>query len=178
MFIVAKKVHPIRLVTGCVALALLIGCSGVGLDLVREVRAVETAARTQTAQAAVKTEADRIAYLEQRGWIVSDEPVSVEDLRLPDTFHADYQDYLALQESQGFDLNALAGKTIKRYTYQVRNYPGLQENIWACLLVHDKRVVGGEVYSSQGDGFIQGLTYPARSDGGQPSLFDLWRDKP
>ena len=178
MFIVAKKVHPIRLAISGAVLVLLLGVSGAGLDLVQDVQTMADTSKTQTAQAQVKSDTDRTAYLEQRGWVVSKEPVSVEELRIPDTFGPDYQEYLALQESQGFDLPALSGKTVKRYTYQVKNYPGLQENIWACLLVHNKRVVGGEVYSSQGDGFIQGLDYPARSDGGKPSLMDLWRDKP
>lgn len=61
-----------------------------------------------------------------------------------------------------FDLTQYAGKTIQRYTYAVKNFPGLQENIWASLLLYQDQVVGGEVYSNQGDGFMQGLAYPAK----------------
>ncbi|MFR4757027.1 MAG: DUF4830 domain-containing protein [Evtepia gabavorous] len=82
----------------------------------------------------IKTNADRVAFLEGYGWIVSQEPAAVEDIRLPDTFDASYDEYLSLQKSQGFDLSQYAGKTVKRYTYQVSNYPGLQEKvIWASL---------------------------------------------
>ena len=108
----------------------------------------------------VASNAERVAYLESYGWIVTPEAAAAEDIRLPDTFDASYDDYLALQKEQGFDLEAYAGKTIQRYTYQVTNYPGLQENIWACLLLYKKEVIGGEVYCSQGDGFMQGLAYP------------------
>jgi len=57
-------------------------------------------------------------------------------------------------------LTACAGKTVKRYTYGVLNYPGLREDIWASLLVYRHTVVGGEIFCSQGDGFTQGLAYP------------------
>ena len=50
---------------------------------------------------------------------------------------------------------------MKRYTYSIKNYPGLQENIWASILVYKKTVIGGEVFCNQGDGFTQGLPYPA-----------------
>ena len=104
-----------------------------------------------------------LAFLEGYGWIVSQEPAAVEDIRLPDTCDASYDEYLSLQKSQGFDLSQYAGKTVKRYTYQVSNYPGLQENIWASLLLYKKEVIGGEIYSNEGDGFIQALPYPAKT---------------
>ena len=74
---------------------------------------------------------------------------------------ADYRRaYLTLQESQGFDRHQYAGKTIQRYTYAVKNFPGLQENIWASLLLYQDQVIGGEVYSNQGDGLCRG--WPTR----------------
>ena len=110
----------------------------------------------------VKTNDDRVAYLESCGWLVGEEAANQEDIRLPDVFDDSYEAYLTLQESQGFDLTQYAGKTIQRYTYAVKNFPGLQENIWASLLLYQDQVIGGEVYSNQGDGFMQGLAYPAK----------------
>ena len=47
-----------------------------------------------------------------------------------------YQEYLALQADQGFDLEKYAGKRVKRYTYEVLNYPtgesGVQVNLLLC----------------------------------------------
>ena len=68
---------------------------------------------------------------------------------------------MALTIENTIDLTAYAGKTVKRYTYAVHNYPGLQQNIWASLLMDKKTVIGGEVFCSQGDGFTQGLAYPS-----------------
>lgn len=167
MLIIAKKVHLARLAAGIAALTLLLGFAGAGVSLAQHIHIVETSsilAPTQVSQKSVKQNEDRVAYLEHRGWVVNEEPVSVEEIRIPDTFDSSYDEYLSLQESQGFNLRACAGETIKRYTYQVKNYPGLENNIWASLLVHKKTVVGGEVYSCEGDGFTQGLDYPACTD--------------
>ena len=87
----------------------------------------------------------------------------VEAVPLPTKFDAAYQAYLTLQRSQGFDLEKYAGETIKRYTYQVKNYPGLQENIWACLLVCKHQIIGGEIFCNQGDGFTQSLEFPMKA---------------
>lgn len=162
MIIITKKLRPRRLVAGCVLFALALGVLGAGLNLIQEIQTAQVVAQAGVDPRNVKTNADRIAYLESHGWLTSPESASVEDIRLPDSFDAPYADYLALQSDQGFDLTQYAGKTIKRYTYQITNYPGLQENIWASLLIYKKDVIGGEVYCNQGDGFVQGLDYPAK----------------
>ena len=104
-----------------------------------------------------------MAYLESLGWLTAAQPSAEEALTLPTKFDAAYQAYLTLQRSQGFDLEKYAGETIKRYTYQVKNYPGLQENIWACLLVCKHQIIGGEIFCNQGDGFTQSLEFPMKA---------------
>ena len=152
MIIVAKKLRPRRLIAVLFLFVLAFGVLGTGLGLIQDI---------QKAEAVASLQADpRESY----GWIVSDEAAAVEDIRLPDTFDASYDEYLALQREQGFDLEQYSGKTIQRYTYQVINYPGLQENIWACLLLYKDEVIGGEVYCNQGDGFMQGLAYPIQQE--------------
>ena len=163
MIIITKKLHPRRLVAGCALFALALGVLGAGLGLVRDIQSAAAVADLQVDPRGIKTNADRVAFLEGYGWILSQEPAAVEDIRLPDTFDASYDEYLSLQKSQGFDLSQYAGKTVKRYTYQVSNYPGLQENIWASLLLYKKEVIGGEIYSNEGDGFIQALPSPAKT---------------
>jgi len=71
-----------------------------------------------------------------------------------------YQDYLALQSQQGFDLEKYAGKRVKRYTYEVLNYPTGETGVQANLLIRKNTVVGGEVLSPQLDGFLHGLAQP------------------
>jgi len=160
MLIVAKTLRPRRIMAWMAVAALAAGLVGAGSGLARTARDTQTAASLQADPTGIRSNQDRVAYLEKWGWITAPEPASVEDVLIPETFDPSYDDYLALQESQGFDLRAYAGKTVKRYTYAVTNYPGLQENIWASLLVDRKTVIGGEIFGSQGDGFTQGLAYP------------------
>lgn len=162
MIITAKKLRPRRLVAAC-ALALVgLGALGATLDLAQDIQTAQVVLPLQADPRNIKTNEDRVAYLESCGWLVGEEAVSQEDIRLPDAFDGAYADYLALQSAQGFDLAHYAGKTVQRYTYPVKNFPGLQEDIWASLLLYRNQVIGGEVFSNAGDGFLQGLAYPAK----------------
>ena len=160
MLIVAKKVHPRRILLCAVLLAAAAVCGGVWSGLCHGAGETQTTAGLSTDPKGIRSDEDRVAYLESWGWLVSEEPASVEEILIPEILDGSYQEYLDLQKSQGFDLTAYAGKTVKRYTYAVHNYPGLQENIWASLLMDKKTVIGGEIFCSQGDGFTQGLAYP------------------
>ena len=71
-----------------------------------------------------------------------------------------YDEYLALQSQQGFDLTQYAGKRVKRYTYEIANYPTGETGVQANLLIYKNTVIGGEVLSPQMDGFLHGLTMP------------------
>ena len=161
MFIITKKVPRRRLTAAAFLFLLTLGLFGAGLDLSGDMQVASTVPYTQPDPTGIRSNDDRIAYLEGFGWITGAEPAAVEEILLPETFGKDYKDYLNLQSEQGFDLQEYAGKTVKRYTYQIKNYPGLQENIWASLLIYKNTVIGGEVFCNQGDGFTQGLPYPA-----------------
>ena len=104
-----------------------------------------------------------MAYLESYGWVVDQQPVSVEELIIPEQLDDSYSQYIELQASQGFDLTDYQGKRVKRYTYQVANYPSGDGQVQAALLIHKNTVIGGEVLSAQPGGFIHGLARPAAS---------------
>ncbi len=164
MFIITKTVHRGRLAASALLLALTLLVVGAGTFLAQDIQAVVAPAQTLPDPTGIRSNEDRIAYLQALGWIVGEEPAAVEDVLIPEVFDASYDDYLTLQAELGFDLRHYTGKTVKRYTYQVKNYPGLRENIWATLLVHKKAVIGGEIYCNQGDGFTQSLLYPVKID--------------
>ena len=116
----------------------------------------------------VKTNDDRLAYLNGLGWQVSPQPIATEELLIPEQFDDSYQGYLQLQSDQGFDLNQYRGKRVKRYTYQLTNYPVQDEPVQIALLIYKGRVVGGQIQSSSGS-FLHGLTLPAPDSGGPAS---------
>ena len=104
----------------------------------------------------------RVDYLRSRGWEVESEPVETLSVPLPDELVEPYLSYNALQLSQGFDLTALCGKTLERYTYAVTNYPGHTEGCQADLYVCDGVIVAGDIVCTGENGFMAGLEYPAK----------------
>ena len=159
MFICPAKLRRGRLAAG--AAALLLALCGVAVLVgglsPGEVDAVSPAPASPKG---IKTNEDRVAYLESYGWQVSPEAVSVEELLIPEEFDETYDQYLALQAQQGFDLTQYKGKRVKRYTYQVTNYPSGESGVEAGLLIYKNTVVAGEVLSTKLGGFIQGLAMP------------------
>lgn len=126
------------------------------------VAAVTLAGRREQASATIspkgiRTEADRVAYLQEWGWQVNPQAALVEELELPQEFGETYSQYLALQTGQGFDLEKHAGKRVRRYTYEILNYPTGETGVVAHLLVRKNTVIGGEVI---GGSFLQGLAMP------------------
>ena len=102
----------------------------------------------------------RLRYLQSLGWEVEGQALETLDLVLPDPLTEDYLSYNALQQQQGFDLSNYCGQQVCRYTYALRNYPGIQEGVQANLYLCQDRIIAGDVcYSGEG-GFIQGLSYP------------------
>lgn len=106
----------------------------------------------------IKTAEDRAAYLRDWGWEIPDSAASVEELELPKQLGEEYSEYLKLQRDQGFDLTRQAGKRVRRYTYDILNYPGGKQGVTAHLLIYKNAVVGGEI---AGNDFLHGLKMPA-----------------
>lgn len=103
---------------------------------------------------------ERLAFIAQFGWEVSEEPIEVEDVLVPEKFDELYAGYNALQKEQGMNLSRYAGKTVKRYCYEVLNYGNTDEMVIINLLVADKKVIGGDVSSTLPEGFVHGFQRP------------------
>lgn len=149
---------------------------------------VSGAQASQPAARAVdaSTNSGRVAFLQSFGWEVSAQPVEVAEVVIPRTWGAVYDHYNALQKQQGYDLAKYRGRRVKRWTYDVKNYPAqpgasqpgasqpgasqpgapVQSGVRANLLVLDGRVIGGDISSVALDGFMQGFARqdPVRAD--------------
>lgn len=101
--------------------------------------------------------AARLSFLSQFGWTVDEEPVEICEIILPSEFNETYQKYNEIQKEQGLDLSKHAGKTCKRWTYDVKNYPGREQGVRANLLVMDGKVIGGDISSVEMNGFMHGF---------------------
>ena len=165
MFIVTARLPKRRLLAGGAALLCCCVVAAAAVILSAGGRAVTASAEVR----GIRDNDDRVAYLTQLGWTVSPEPIATEELLIPDHFDDTYADYLALQEGQGFDLSRYCGKRVKRYTYEISNYPTGESGVQISLLVYRNTVIGGEVLSPTADGLLHGLARPEASPSPAPS---------
>ena len=116
---------------------------------------------TETAAPTVSSNDSRVAFLKEKGWDVTETPTQSGQVRIPDKESEVFDRYNALQKSQGYDLSQYAGKTVMRYVYQVNNYPGATDPVYATLLVYKDQIIGGDITNTAVKGQIHGFQKPA-----------------
>ena len=104
-----------------------------------------------------KTRAQRVAFLEQFGWQVDKSTETVKNTVIPSEFDNVYTSYNNIQITQGFDLQNHKGKSAKLYNLKINNYPQNSENVFATLLVIDGKIIGGDIHSTELNGFMHGF---------------------
>ncbi|MBE6617297.1 MAG: DUF4830 domain-containing protein [Ruminococcaceae bacterium] len=105
----------------------------------------------------IKTVDDVAGFLAQFGWEVDGTPLEEVEIRIPDEFDKVMNSYNELQKKQGLDLAKYRGKTVKRYTFRVTNYPDYSGDVMANVIVYKKKVIGGDLCSADVTGFICGF---------------------
>ena len=98
----------------------------------------------------------RMNFISQAGYTVAPEPLSVNEIVIPQEFDETYTQYNLLQTESGFDLKKYSGCTVKKWTYKVTDYPGYEnsEAIQLTLLVYKGKIIGGDICSTEIDGFM------------------------
>lgn len=115
----------------------------------------------QTSAPAEGSNDARVQFLKDYGWEVTTSPTESGRVKIPEETTEVFDRYNALQKSQGYDLSQYAGKTVMRYVYRVSNYPGATEPVYATLLVHKNKVIGGDITDTAAGGHIRPLKQPA-----------------
>lgn len=156
MFVVSIKTTRKKLYA---AVGLLILCLAV--VIISPVAARETSVGVQTKYSATNAQ-ERIAFLAQFGWQVKEEPTEVVEIIIPNEFSDVYENYNELQMADGFNLKDYCGKRVKRWTYQVINYPSYEQTdlIFANVLIYEGKVIGGDICNIELDGFMHCFTPP------------------
>ncbi len=159
MFIVSMKPNVKK-----IFLFLLFGTAiGVSFYLLFQGSLVTEAAKKSAAVLTARSNEERITYLKTYGWEVGSEPLEISEVAIPVEFGKVYQEYNKIQKKQGFDLSDYAGRKVRRYTYEVTNYPDYPEDIRANLLVCEGVIIGGDICSIRLDGFMHGFARPKSS---------------
>ena len=111
-----------------------------------------------TSSVTVSGNEDRVQFLNSFGWEVASSPIQTSQVRIPAESSQVFERYNALQKYQGYDLSAYAGKTVMRYVYTVKNYPGATEPVYATLLISGNQVIGGDITDTAPTGLMQGFS--------------------
>ena len=126
-------------------------------------------ATAQTVAPSVSSNDGRVAFLRELGWEVTTSPLEAVQVKIPQEGSQKFDRYNALQKSQGYDLSQYAGKKVMRYVYQVNNYPGATEAVYATVLVYKNEIIGGDITDTTGRGKMQGFQMPATEPTGETS---------
>lgn len=102
----------------------------------------------------------RVKFLSGFGWEVKNSPTQSSQVRIPDETSQVYERYNALQKTQGYDLTGFAGKKVMRYVYEITNFPGATEPVYATILVYKDQIIGGDVTSTGANGKIRPFAMP------------------
>lgn len=152
MMVMTAKVDFKKILLGLAAVAALI------LSLILLLGGGETA---ETAAPALSSNDGRVKFLTDFGWEVTTSPRESSQVKIPAESSEVFERYNALQKSQGYDLSQYAGKNVLRYVYQINNYPGTTEPVYATVLIYKNKVIGGDVTNTAAHGHIQGFQMPA-----------------
>ena len=115
---------------------------------------------TETAAPSVSGNDGRVQFLKDFGWEVTNSPTESSQVRIPQETTEVFDRYNTLQKGQGYDLSSYAGKNVMRYVYQINNYPGATQPVYATLLVHKGQVIGGDITHTAAGGKIHGFRMP------------------
>ena len=157
MFVKSFKTNKKTLIGGlCVILATLCLCIW-ALSSAEDVETTSSQKKTGTLTYKAATNEERLAFLSHFGWEVESDPAEIVGLIIPSEFNEIYENYNAMQKKQGLDLEKYKGKTAKRYSYVVTNYPGVPEGVRANMVVYNDKIIAGDICSLELDGFMHGF---------------------
>ena len=159
MFVYSLRASSIKLVgVICVALTVLITLIAfVPTYSLPTQPAADADAQVKYSYDKVKTPEAAANFLAQFGWEVESVPIEETVVTIPGEFDKIFAAYNELQKSQGLNLTKYRGKDVTRYTFAVKNYEGYEGTVWANVLVHRGRVIGGDICSADVSGFVHGF---------------------
>ena len=102
----------------------------------------------------------RVQFLKDFGWEVTPSPRESSQVKIPENASRLFERYNNLQKAQGYDLTDFAGKKVMRYVYEITNYPGAKEPVYATVLVCKNKIIGGDVTATGSGGKIRPFRMP------------------
>jgi hypothetical protein len=154
MFIYSVRASTVRFV------ATIILCAAV-LVLLLSLGSAETvyacAGGREINYGGMKTNEDRVAFIESFGIKVKETPVTEESFVMPKDFDRVIQGYNQIQKTQGLDITKYERKRVTHYAYEVTNYDA-SGTVYVNLLVYRNRIIAADISSLSDGGFVSSLT--------------------
>ena len=113
----------------------------------------------------IKNADDMNAFIASLGWTVEENPNEIVDVTIPAEFNNVYLKYNDIQKQQGLNLEKYKGKSAKRYTYTVTNYPNTTKTVYLNLIIYKNKVIAGDVCTADVNGFVHGIFYSDANQG-------------
>lgn len=155
MFIVSLKASKTNVITFVVCLALVIGVSA--LYIMSDKAPAAATINGMSVNYSAKDTAEMVAFLKQYGWDVDPDTAETKEVIIPSTFDETYDKYNRIQKKQNLDLTKYRSKRVKQVSMPVTNYPGMTKGVNANLLIYEDKVIGGDISSTELDGFMHGF---------------------
>ena len=153
MFIYSVRASTLRFF-GCILLCIMVLVLLLTLGSAQTVYA--SANGTEINYGGIKTNEDRVAFIEGFGIKVKPEAIREETFTMPEDFDRIIKGYNQIQKTQGLDLTRYARKRVTHYAYEVTNYD-YSGTVYVNLLVHRGRIVGADISSVDNGGFVSSL---------------------
>lgn len=153
MFVYSVRAGSIKF-----AIVLLIcTCGMIGLfALTAEEQTAVTVSGEEIDYGGIKTNEDRIVFINRFGLTVDEEAREEELFSIPDSFDRVISGYNELQKAQGLDLTKYKGKRVTRYTYRVTNYD-YDGEVLVNLLIYKNKIIAADISSADSSGFVSGI---------------------
>lgn len=154
MFIYTVKASTVKLF-GCIVLCLAVLALLITLGSQETVYA--SAEGREINYGGMKTNEDRVAFIEGFGIKVKETPVTEESFVMPKDFDRVIQGYNQIQKTQGLDITKYERKRVTHYAYEVTNYDA-SGPVYVNLLVYRNRIIAADISSLSDGGFVSSLT--------------------
>jgi hypothetical protein len=105
----------------------------------------------------MKTNEDRVEFIESFGIKVKPEPAREESFTMPEDFDRVILGYNQIQKAQGLDLTKYSRKRVTHYSYEVTNYDS-DSPVYVNLLVYRNKIIAADISSTADGGFVNALT--------------------
>ncbi len=94
-------------------------------------------------------------FFSSYGFTLSEKLISSETVILPSKLTPVYKNYNVIQKKAGLDITPYLSKKVKRYTYEVTNFPfPTDETVLANVLVYKNKIIAADIMTTSLDGFM------------------------